>query len=166
MNYLGQSEPIFTGTSRVRPATAGFGRRHDQSQLLRLQCLGNVTNSIDWWLHVYAHLRHEQTVGIDEGPHDALTARTSKAGGPTTRSTPCCDLHHASGRTTTNTYNAAGQIFSTTIALGETTTFSYATNGYLLSITGPLQNASDVTTFTYDAFGRDACIRHYVASIP
>jgi RHS repeat-associated protein len=60
----------------------------------------------------------------------------------------------AAGQTTTNTYNARGQILSSTDPLGETTTFAYDTNSYLLSITGALQNASDVTSFAYDSYGR------------
>src|SRR5208283_5169877 len=60
----------------------------------------------------------------------------------------------ASGQTTTNTYNARGQVVTTTNPKGEMTTFSYDSNGYLLSVMGHLHDASDVTSFTYDAFGR------------
>jgi RHS repeat-associated protein len=64
----------------------------------------------------------------------------------------------ASGQTWTNTYNAQGQLLTTTsparagITENRTTTYSYDTNGYLQSITGPATGAT--TSFTYDGYGR------------
>jgi YD repeat-containing protein len=60
-----------------------------------------------------------------------------------------------SGNTTTYTYNAAGQIQTLTQpSPGGTTTFNYNTNGQLTSIQGPLAGTANVTSFTYDGFGR------------
>jgi RHS repeat-associated protein len=61
----------------------------------------------------------------------------------------------AAGQTTTNTYNAAGQILTRTVVRSgsnETTTWNYDSNGYLQSITGPISGSGE--SFTYDAFGR------------
>src|SRR5438034_231221 len=55
---------------------------------------------------------------------------------------------------TTNTYNARGQLLTTTNPRNETTTFNYDTNGYLLSADGPLPGTNDTVSFTYDAAGR------------
>ena len=60
----------------------------------------------------------------------------------------------AAGQLTTNSYNARGQVLTTTNPKNETTTFNYDTNGYLLSIDGPLTGTNDTTSFTYDAVGR------------
>ena len=64
----------------------------------------------------------------------------------------------AAGQTTTFTWNANGQILTTTNALNETVTYTYETNpaangyGRPLTITGPVVGAT--MTFTYDAFDR------------
>jgi RHS repeat-associated protein len=64
------------------------------------------------------------------------------------------DITYASGQTTYYNYNVRGQLLATTDPLGEITSYVYDTNGFLLSITGPLQTTNDVTSFTYDGFGR------------
>lgn len=66
----------------------------------------------------------------------------------------------AAGQTTTFTYNSYGQIKTVTNAKNETTTFAYdrdddnnmESDGYLLSVTGPVAGA--VTGFEYDGFNR------------
>ena len=58
----------------------------------------------------------------------------------------------AAGQTTTFTYNAVGQVLTTTNPRQETTSLGYDTNGYLTSTTGAIPGA--VTTFTYDGYGR------------
>ena len=60
----------------------------------------------------------------------------------------------AAGQTNRATYNTRGQVLTLTDPLGEITTLSYDTNGYLLSIDGPLPGTNDVTSFSYDGFGR------------
>ena len=62
------------------------------------------------------------------------------------------------GQTTAYTYNAQGQRLTVTtparasVTENRTTMFSYDTNGYLQSVTGPI--AGDVMSWTYDAYGR------------
>jgi YD repeat-containing protein len=64
----------------------------------------------------------------------------------------------ALGRTTSYTYNAAGQVLTVTPppaqghAQGATTTFTYDPAGYLTQVSGPVPGAT--TTLTYDAYGR------------
>ena len=53
--------------------------------------------------------------------------------------------------TTTNTYNAAGELTSSTNPLGNTTSYTYDLNGNQTSVTDP---GGDVTTTTYDADNR------------
>jgi RHS repeat-associated protein len=64
----------------------------------------------------------------------------------------------ASGQVTAYTYNAAGQLLTVTtppragITENRTTTYSYDTNGYLQSVTGPA--TGDTVSYTYDGYGR------------
>jgi RHS repeat-associated protein len=58
----------------------------------------------------------------------------------------------AAGRTSSVTYNSAGQPLTITNAKSEVTTLSYNTEGQLLSVDGP--GSGDTTTFTYDGYGR------------
>ena len=61
----------------------------------------------------------------------------------------------AAGQVATYTYNSAGQVLTETRTRNgnqETTTWAYDTNGYLMSITGPLPGAT--VSFTYDDYGR------------
>ena len=60
----------------------------------------------------------------------------------------------AAGQTTTLTYNAAGQVLTSTSPRSETTTYAYDTLGFLTSVTGPTTGAT--TSYTYDAAGRVA----------
>jgi RHS repeat-associated protein len=60
----------------------------------------------------------------------------------------------ADGGTTSFGWNARGQVTAVTNALAEVTTYTYATNGYLLSMDPPLTGTLDVITLTYDAYGR------------
>jgi RHS repeat-associated protein len=67
----------------------------------------------------------------------------------------------AAGQNTYYSYNTNGQILTRTNAKNETTTFGYGDGsaghptGYLTSITSPaINNASAVTSFTYDSFNR------------
>jgi RHS repeat-associated protein len=64
----------------------------------------------------------------------------------------------AAGKTTTFTFNSAGQILTMItpqragISENRTTTWTYDANGYLQSVTGPAAGAT--TSFTYDGYGR------------
>ena len=60
------------------------------------------------------------------------------------------------GRTTTFTYDAAGNLTKRTIAAGgksRSWSFTYNGLGQVLTIDGPRTNASDITSFTYDGQG-------------
>ena len=67
-----------------------------------------------------------------------------------------------SGQTTTYTYTAEGRTATITTAArsgiteNRTTTFSYDTNGYLQSVTGPATGAT--TSYTYDGYGRQRTV--------
>jgi RHS repeat-associated protein len=65
----------------------------------------------------------------------------------------------AAGQVTTYTYNSQGQLLTVVtpprggLSQAErTTTYAYDTNGYLQSVTGPLAGAT--TSYTYDSYGR------------
>jgi RHS repeat-associated protein len=60
----------------------------------------------------------------------------------------------AAGQTTTNTFNTSGQLLSTTNPRGETRSYLYDPDGYLLRIDGPLAGTNDASLFTYDGYGR------------
>ena len=57
----------------------------------------------------------------------------------------------AARQTTVYAYNTQGQVETVTNAKNEQTTYSY-TNGYLMTVTGPVTGAT--TGYTYDGFGR------------
>jgi YD repeat-containing protein len=64
-------------------------------------------------------------------------------------------IQDGSGQTTTCTYNSLGQILTVVSpSPGGTTTFNYNSSGYLTSVVGPLGGTADVTTMTYDGYGR------------
>jgi RHS repeat-associated protein len=120
----------------------------------QFNAFGNLTNAIDPvgrnFTYVYA------TNNID-----LIEVRMTRNGKNELQASRTYNSQHqpltvtdVAGQTTTKTYNARGQILTTTDPLGEITTFSYDTNGYLLSVMGPLQDTNDVTSFSYDSFGR------------
>jgi len=67
--------------------------------------------------------------------------------------TPAFDCYDAAGQTATNTYNARGQIPRRECQRGNKL-LHLCTNGYLLTIDGPLPAQTIPTPSTYDAFGR------------
>lgn len=87
---------------------------------------------------------------------DKLGSFTYDAGGKHL----CMTATDASGQTTSYTYNSFGQLLTATDPLGHTTTMAYdrdddtdgVTDGYLLSVTGPVAGAT--TQMQYDGFGR------------
>jgi YD repeat-containing protein len=62
----------------------------------------------------------------------------------------------AAGKTTTNTWNARGQLLTTTNPLNETTTYTYNAGVSLVTINPPLSGINDQIKFTYDSKGRVA----------
>ena len=63
-------------------------------------------------------------------------------------------IYDAAGQLTTNTYNARGELLTSTDPKGETTTFTYDAKGYLVSADGPLSDPGDTVSLTYDFAGR------------
>lgn len=63
-------------------------------------------------------------------------------------------IQDSAGQITTNTFNARGQLLTTTNPRLDNTTLRYDTNGVLLSIDGALSGTNDTVSFTYDDFGR------------
>lgn len=158
-NYPGQPPGNYYATiigTSDQPSVVGRVLDDGSTQLNKFSynALGYVTNSIDpigrSMSYVYSTnlvdlLQVYQTTGTNQDLLENIQYNSSHL--------PVA-IYDASGQLTTNTYNARGQILSTTDAKGETTTFAYDTNGYLLSVTGPLQTANDIIGFNYDGFGR------------
>jgi RHS repeat-associated protein len=154
-SYPGQADPIHVGTSSS-PSAIGRVLDDGSTQLYQLgyNALGRITNSIDpigrQMTCVYATnlvdlLEVHQTTGTNNELVASLVYNSQHR--------PAV-IRDAAAQMTTNTYNACGQMLTTTDPLGETTTFNYDTNGYLLSIDGPLPGTNDVVSFTYDFVGR------------
>ncbi len=158
-NYAGQApgnvNATIIGTSD-QPAVIGRVLDDGSTQLRQFSynALGHVTNSIDPIGRGMTYIYSTNLVDLLEvhqttGANNDLVVRIRY----NSTHLPIAN-YDAAEQLTTNIYNARGQILSTTDAKGETTSFSYDTNGYLLSIIGPLQTTNDVTSFTYDGFGR------------
>ncbi len=154
-DYDGQSSSIFVG-STDRPKHVGRVLDDGSTQLstFGFNGFGNLTNTIDPVGRTFSYLY--DTNGID-----LLQVRMTRAGKNELLFSASYNSQHlpltttdAAGQTTTNTYNPRGQLLATTNPKGETTTYTYHTNGYLIAVDGPLPGTNDVTTATYDAFGR------------
>ncbi|HLH56401.1 MAG TPA: hypothetical protein VKY92_22630, partial [Verrucomicrobiae bacterium] len=115
---------------------------------------GNVTNAVD-------PVGRSMTYLYDTNGMDLLEMRQTRPGKNELLAKLTYNAQHRpltytgpSGQTTTYTYNARGQMLTATGPLNHTTTLAYDPNGYLLSVIGPLPGTNDVSTRTYDAFGR------------
>jgi RHS repeat-associated protein len=158
-NYPGQPPGNYYATiigTSDRPTAIGRVLDDDTTQLRTFgyNALGYVTNSVDpvgrSMTYVYATnlvdlLEVQQTTGTNNDLDARLQYNSIH------RPTAVFD---AAGQMTTNTYNARGQLLTTTDPKGETTTLTYTTNGYLLTVVGPLGGTNDTISFTYDAVGR------------
>ena len=156
-NYPNQSATYAIGSQSInRPSAVGRVLDDGTTQLRQYQynSLGWLTNSTDplgrKFTYVYAtnNIDLLQVIMTSNGRHELQSSISYNS-----QHRPLT-VTDASGQTTTNAYNARGQILSTTDPLDAKTTFAYDTNGYVLSITGPLQSTNDVTSFSYDGFGR------------
>jgi RHS repeat-associated protein len=114
--------------------------------------LGNVTKTVDpvgrttsyaYSTNLIDLLEVRQTAGVN----DLLQSRTYNS-----QHLPLT-VADGSGRTNRFTYNAAGQILTATNPRNDVTTFGYDTNGYLLTLDGPLPGTNDTARFTYDGYG-------------
>jgi RHS repeat-associated protein len=139
----------------AKPAKVGRILDDGSTQLTQYDYndLGNVTRRVDpmgrttiltYATNLVDLLETRQTAGVNE----VLETRTYNA-----QHLPLT-VADGSGHTNRYTYNAAGQLLAAINARNEATSYNYDTNGYLLSIDGPLPGASDLTSITYDGYGR------------
>jgi RHS repeat-associated protein len=163
--YSGQPNSIYVGTSE-QPIVVARVLDDGTTQLTQHEynAAGNVLKTTD-------PLGRTTTYSYDANGIDLLAVYQENPAGASTddygmaadklASYTYNSLHEpltstdAAGQTTTNTYNAAGQILTRTVVRSgsnETTTWNYDSNGYLQSITGPISGSGE--SFTYDAFGR------------
>jgi RHS repeat-associated protein len=116
--------------------------------------MGNITNATDPVGRNFTFIYDSNNVDLLEvrmthnGKNELLTKSTYNA-----QHQPLT-VTDASGHTTTFTYNSLGLMATETAANNDVTTYSYDTNGYLLSVQGPLAGTNDSVSFTYDAWGR------------
>ncbi len=154
-SYISQPTAIEIGTSS-EPIAIGRVLDDGSTQLrtFAYEPLGQVASEVDpvgrSTTYVYSTnlvdlLEVHQTTGTNDDLLDRVIYDSQHR--PTA-------IFDASQQMTTNTYNAHGQLLTTTDPKGETTTFSYDTNGYLLAVVGPLGSATDTTSFSYDTVGR------------
>jgi RHS repeat-associated protein len=159
--YEHQGETLSNGVgSDGRPAKIGRVLDDGSSQIYRYEygSKGNLTRLTDplgrETVHQYASndmdlLKFQQKNGAN---YDLLQEMTYNS------AHQLLTVKDAAGKTTTYTYNTQGQVLTivtpqrTGIAENRTTTYSYDTNGYLLSVTGPATGAT--TSYTYDSYGR------------
>jgi YD repeat-containing protein len=156
-DYAGAQYSVFT-TFGMTSKPNIIGRVLDdgttQQYTYQFNSLGEITNAVDpigrSFSYVYStnNLDLLQTVMTHNGKNEVQGSITYNS-----QHLPLT-ITDAAGQVTTNTYNTFGQILSTANPKGEITTFGYATNGYLLTVTGHFQSSNDVTSFTYDGFGR------------
>lgn len=154
-NYGGQGPlPVIEGTNN-RPTHVGRVLDDGSTQLYRFTYdgFGHVLKTVDpvgrTLSYIYA------TNGIDllevrqtRATNELLAKITYNA-----QHLPL-NLTDAAGQTTACAYNPRGQVLSITNPKHETFTCVYDANGYLLAVDGPLPGTNDVSTMTYDAFGR------------
>ncbi len=155
-NYPGQVAPYLTvGTSDL-PTRVGRVLDDGSTQLYTYAYngFGHLTSSIDpigrELSFIYA------TNGID-----LMEVRQTRGANNELLSLATYDNQHrpltvtdAAGQTTTNSYNARGQLLTSTNPRNETTTYTYDANSYATMVDGPLPGTNDVFTATYDVFGR------------
>jgi RHS repeat-associated protein len=157
--YLGQSDTNHTGPSANPSQIARIlGDGTSQSSLYEYNSIGRMTKSTDPVGRVVSYLYDTNNVDLLEirqtvgGANELVRKFTYNS-----QHEPLTDTD-AAGQPMSYTYNAYGQMLTRTNAKNETTTFIYGgavPNGYLASITSPpFNNASAVTTFTYDSANR------------
>jgi len=154
-NYDGQPSPGVSGSS-ARPIAIARTLDDGTTQLRRFSynAAGKVTSAMDPIGRSITYVFSTNSVDLLEirqttGTNNELLAKSTY------------NLQHlpvaiwdAAGMMTTNTFNARGQLISTTNPRGETTSISYDTNGYVLTIDGPLAGTNDTYYLGYDLHGR------------
>jgi len=155
-DYAGQNgSPQYIGSNTV-PLHIGRVLDDGSTQLYTFgyNPFGNMTNAVD-------PVGRSVTYIYDTNGIDLLEVRQTRLGQNELLARMTYNAQHRpltytgpSGHTTTYTYNSRGQLLTATDPLSHTTTLTYDPNGYLLSIVGPLPGTNDVSTRTYDTFGR------------
>jgi RHS repeat-associated protein len=154
-NYAGQPSSLEVGASS-KPTVVGRVLDDGSTQLFTYgyNALGRLTNAVDplgrSMTYIYSTnlvdlLEVHQTTGAN---NDLLASALYNS-----QHLPTA-VFDAAGRMATNTYNARGQLLTSTDPQRETTTLIYDTNGYLVTLVGPLAAASDTVSFSYDVVGR------------
>ena len=166
--YAGQSDTNHAGPSANPSKVARvLGDGTTQSSQYQYNTIGKVTKAIDPVGRVMSYAYDTNNIDLltvyQKNPA-GLSTDPSGAAADKIASYTYNSLHEpltatdAAGQATGYTYNAYGQMLMRTNAKNETTTFAYGgsvPDGYLASITSPpFNNASAVTTFTYDSANR------------
>ena len=163
-NYPGQSDALHEGISN-RPTAIGRVLDDGTTQLSTFQYTADTTQVISATDPVGRTTFYDYA-----GNENDLLMRRQSTGGsnsvvlearvydPTIPAHKPKKIVDASGQATSFTYNAQGQVLTSTDPLNETTTYSYAgpVNGYLYSVTRAVPGAT--TTYTYDSAGRRSSV--------
>jgi YD repeat-containing protein len=115
---------------------------------------GNVTRTVDPVGRTLSYL-------YDSNGIDLREIRQTRAGNNELLFKATYNTQHlpltivdAAGQTNTYTYNARGQILTSTNPRNEMARYSYDADGYLIAVDRELAGTNDVLTATYDSFGR------------
>jgi RHS repeat-associated protein len=159
-NYPGQGSASIVGAAIVGdsrlPSLVGRVLDDSTTQLYSYgyNGFGHLTNAVDPLGRTFSYVYASNGI-------DLLEARMTRAGKNELLFSATYNARHlplmtvdAAGQTNTFTYNSRGQLLAETNPKNETTSYTYDTNGYLIAVDGPLPGTNDVTTATYDAFGR------------
>lgn len=147
-NYIGNSnKPILVSRLLDDGVTV-------QQQHFDYNAFGRVTKTTD-------PLGREVSFLYAADGIDLLEIRQTRAGANELLGKWIYDQRHlpltaidGSGRKTTCTYNARGQVQTITNPKNEVTTFTYNSNGYLTVVDGPLTGTVDRVDLAYDSYGR------------
>jgi RHS repeat-associated protein len=170
--YAAQSDTNHTGPSANPSQIARIlGNGSTQSSLYEYNSIGKVTKATDPAGRVTSYVYDANNIDLltvyQRNPAGQSMDPSGAAADIIERHGPYNSLHEsltdtdAAGQVTTFTYNTNGQILTRENAKHEITTYGYGDGttghpiGYLTSITSPpYNNASAVTSFTYDSANR------------
>ena len=151
-DYAGQPTSYFVGTSS-RPQHVGRVLDDGSTQLYTYgyNGFGHPTNMVDpagrAFYYVYA-TNGIDLVKVQAGNNDVLYQATYNS-----QHRPLT-IVDAAGQTNSYTWNARGQLLTATNPRNETDTYTYDSNGYLIALHGRLPGTNNMSTATYDAYGR------------
>ncbi|HEY5895709.1 MAG TPA: RHS repeat-associated core domain-containing protein [Chthoniobacterales bacterium] len=176
-NYAGQTNPDRVGSNN-KPVKIGRVLDDGSTELAQVEynssgkvtkmvTPGNATTPSRTTTYQYAAngidllaVYQQNAAGLSTDPFGAVSNLLASFTYDTGGKHLVLSAKDASRRTTSYTYNGYGQVLTVTNAKNEVTTFTYdrdqdsdgKTDGYLISITGPVVGAT--TQFQYDGFGR------------